>query len=87
MTKKNATKRKSGAAVGCTDGLGFGPNFMCYVEGSFPPNKRHTELGEAMNEAERLCRKENKRVYVLADIYKCEPTAPPVLWTPSTIKT
>jgi hypothetical protein len=75
---KNKRARKGVAAP--VPGLTFTPHFMCYVEGSHPPNKLHTELGEAMNEAERLCRKENKPVYVLRDIYRCEPTAPPVLW-------
>ena len=86
MKTKSDRKRKRGAAVACTDLLGFHPAFMVWVEGTYNPTHRHGDLGDAMAEAERLCRKENKPAFVLADLYKCEPSAPPVKWSPSRIK-
>lgn len=86
MNKSKATKRKRGRLLAAPTWLGFVPSFMVWVDGAYGPTKRHNELGLAMEEAERLCRKENKPVYVLADAWKCEPTAPPVKWTPSNIK-
>ena len=59
----------------------FAPEFMVWVAGNYAPATRHTELGVAMAEAERLCRKENKPAYVMSDVWKCEPAENPVKWS------
>jgi hypothetical protein len=41
---------------------------------------RHSTLGDAMVEAERLCGKEDARFYVLETIAACEPQHKPVKW-------
>lgn len=74
--KAKTTKRKAPA-----EAPGFTPAYMVWVEGGRGPAFRHPVLGAAMNEAERLCRQENKPVYVLSDLAKCEPAAPPIKWS------
>ena len=43
-------------------------------------SKRHYSLAEARAEAERLCRKEAVRFYVLRVVGCAEPMRPPVQW-------
>jgi hypothetical protein len=79
MPKAKTTKQQPAEAPG------FTPAYMVWVEGGRGPAFRHAVLGAAMNEAERLCRQENLPVYVLADVGKCVPAAPPVEWSTSRI--
>ena len=43
--------------------------------------KIHYAKEEATLEAERLCRQENCRYFVLESISHCEPQSPPAVWT------
>jgi len=43
-------------------------------------HKRHSSLEEARAEAERLCRKENARFYVLAVVGLAQPCSQPIEW-------
>ena len=43
--------------------------------------KRHTDRAEAMQEAERLSKKEGARFYVLKAFLYVEPARPPLEWT------
>lgn len=51
--------------------------------GTYNINKWHMTEAEATLEAERLCRKENDRFYVLkvTPVMFCEREKNPVLWT------
>ena len=44
--------------------------WMVYVEGMGGPSVPHSRMSEARIEAERLCRQENRRVFILkAELY------------------
>lgn len=43
-------------------------------------SKRHPSEEEAKAEAERLCKKENARFFVLEMVAYVEPQEPPVIW-------
>lgn len=64
----------------------FSPCYMVWVEGSYPPNKRHADLTSAMVEADRLCRKLAVPVYVLADVLRVEPAVAPLQWRESSLE-
>lgn len=59
--------------------LKFEPFYMTHVIGTTSA-VTHVTLGQAMNEAERICRKEQKPVYVLTATNRVEPAAVPLLW-------
>ena len=52
-----------------------GPQYMVYVLGGSAPQKIHKDFDEAVEEAKRLCMKENKRVRVLEILGECVPIA------------
>ena len=54
--------------------------YCCYVEGKSAPVIQHPTQEEAEKEAERLARKENRKVYVLKAIKSCEIPDSPVKW-------
>lgn len=60
--------------------------FMVWVDGAYGPAKRHEDLPSAKQEAERLCRKEGKSVYVMTDVLKCEPASAPVKWVRANVQ-
>lgn len=59
----------------------MGKFYCCYVEGMGGFSHKHS-LETAILEAERLTRKEDKKVYILEAIRVCEPVVlePPVKW-------
>lgn len=58
----------------------FEPFYMVYVSQGARPHATHVTIKDAKDEAERLCRKENKPAYVLTSTHRVEPAAAPLLW-------
>lgn len=56
--------------------------WMVYVEGAGVPKKLYSDISEAKEEAERLCRKEDKQVALLECInyVQMDKTVIPVRW-------
>ena len=54
--------------------------YCCYVEGTGGFAYKHSTEDKAVKEAERLARKENRKVYVLKAIKSCEIPDSPVKW-------
>ena len=54
--------------------------FIVFVEGKQSPSLPHYNQDEAIEEAERLCRKENLKVYLFKAIKVVTPVAPPTVW-------
>ncbi len=56
--------------------------YMVYVEGNSAPQFRHTTVGSAMEECERLARKTGKKAYLLRPVSVCrlKPVVDPVDW-------
>ena len=54
--------------------------YCCYVEGTGGFAYKHSTEDKAVKEAERLARKENRKVYVLKAIKSCEVPDSPVKW-------
>ena len=50
--------------------------YCCFVEGTGGFAKKHDTFESARIEAERLCKKEGKRVYILTPMITCVPGAP-----------
>ena len=77
--------RKEGFAVK----VGMQPDkfthfFMVFVDGAAAPTKRHDSVAEAMQEAQRLALKEQKRAYVMSAEMECSPIPQEVTWATGT---
>jgi hypothetical protein len=55
--------------------------YMVYCPERGKPTAQHSGFTDARDEAERICRKENKRVWVLVSNSYVEPSEMPVKWT------
>lgn len=58
----------------------FEPFYMVYVGGGTRPSQTHVTIKNAKDEAERLCRKENRPTYVLAATHCVKPSVVPLEW-------
>jgi len=47
--------------------------YMVFVEGGASPTQRHKSLTEAVQEAERLCKKQGQRTFILKACAVCTP--------------
>jgi len=54
--------------------------YLLMVEGRETPRNLHRDLSDARAEAERLCRKENKKVYLFRVMDEVAPVCSPVIW-------
>ncbi len=57
-----------------------GMRYLLMVEGGGIPNKVHYDLTEATQEAERLCQKERKKVYLFGVMDEVMIVPAPVVW-------
>jgi len=47
--------------------------YMVFVEGGHAPERKHETLEAAVQEAERLCKKQGQRTFIMKAVAACTP--------------